>query len=175
MYIFANSFLNMKCKIVKIPQLSGKAASVYSVVLEGDTDTGTLLNKFVTENEILFKSETIDILKRLHTIGHLTGCREQFFKDNEGKPGDGVCAIYDEDSKLRLYCIRYGTQLIVVGSGGKKPKSIRALQESDKLKDENYFLRNLSVLISERIQEKEIRFSDDGMDFIGDLEFNDEE
>ncbi len=81
--------------------------------------------------------------------------------------------MYDtEESNLRLYCIRYDKHLIIVGGGGFKPKNIRALQEDDKLKKENYFLRELSAIITTRIKEKDIRYSDDGMEFIGDLDFN---
>ena len=164
----------MKFKIVKLNQFSGNKAGVYSVVLNNDEET--LFNKFVRENIISFKSETKDILKRIYSIGHSTGARIQFFKEWEGKPGDGVCALYDNpDSNLRLYCIRYGTQLIIAGGGGHKPKTISALQEDKKLKGENYFLRELSALITERIKEKEIKFSDDDLDFIGNLEFSKEE
>lgn len=164
----------IKCEIVKLEQFSGSLASVYSVVLDGEHQT--LLNKFIAENIISHKSETKNILKRLMTIGHNTGARIDFFKEWEGKPGDGVCALYDEpDSKLRLYCIHYGKQIIIVGSGGEKPKKIRALQENDKLKDENYLLREISNQITNRIKEKDIKYSTDGLNFIGDLVFDDEE
>ena len=164
----------MKFKIVKINNLSGSKAGVYSVVLNGDEET--LLNKFVRENEISFKSETKDILKRLYSIGHTTGARNQFFKEWEGKPGDGVCALYDNpDSNLRLYCICFGTQLIVVGSGGHKPKTIRALQEDAKLTEENSIIKEISQQITQRIKDKDIRFSPDYLEFTGDITFNDEE
>lgn len=164
----------MKFKIVKINNLSGNKAGVYSVVLNGDEET--LLNKFVRENEISFKSETKDILKRLYSIGHTTGARNQFFKEWEGKPGDGVCALYDNpDSNLRLYCICYGTQLIIVGSGGYKPKTIRALQEDAKLTEENSIIKEISQQITQRIKDKDIRFSPDYLEFTGDITFNDEE
>lgn len=164
----------MKFKILKINNLSGNKAGVYSVVLNGDEET--LLNKFVCENEISFKSETKDILKRLYSIGHTTGARNQFFKEWEGKPGDGVCALYDNpDSNLRLYCICFGTQLIVVGSGGHKPKTIRALQEDVKLTEENSIIKEISQQITQRIKDKDIRFSPDYLEFTGDITFNDEE
>jgi len=135
-----------------------------------------LLNKFVKENEISFKSETKDILKRLYSIGHTTGARIQFFKEWEGKPGDGVCALFDiPTSNLRLYCIYFGSQLIVVRSGGHKPKDIRTLQQVDKLKAENYLLREISVQITQRIKDKEISYTNDFLNFEGNLEFNDEE
>jgi hypothetical protein len=62
-----------------------------------------------------------------------------------------------------------------MGSGGYKPKSIRKLQQDEKLKRENYSLRELSEKITSRIKEKEIWFSHDNMEFKGNLEFNDEE
>jgi hypothetical protein len=162
----------MKCRLLKIDSLSGGKASVYSVSLNEETET--LLEKFVRENINSFLSETKDILKRLRTIGQKTGARKQFFKEFEGKPGDGVCALYDNpDSKLRLYCIVFGTQLLVVGGGGPKPKNISAFQDDEKLTDENYFLRWLSEQITQRIKDKEISYDNDYLDFSGNLEFHD--
>ena len=163
----------IKCEIVKLEQFSGSKASIYSVVLAGETQT--LLDKFISENNILYKSETKNILERLIAIGHNVGARVNFFKEGEGNPGDGLCALYDNpNSKLRLYCIRYGSQIIIVGGGGEKPKNIRTLQESDKLKEENYLLRELSGQITNRIKEKEIQFSNDSLNFIGNLAFDEE-
>ena len=164
----------MKCRLVKINKLSGDRASLYSVVINEEKET--LLEKFIRENKNSFLSETKDILKRLRTIGHKTGARKQFFKEFEGKPGDGICALYDDpDSKLRLYCIIFGTQILVVGGGGPKPKNISAFQDNQKLKDENYFLRWLSEQITERIKDKEITFENDYLDFSGNLEFHEKE
>jgi len=161
----------MKCKIVKLSKFSGNKASIYTIYLSDDNLT--LFDIFLNENANSFKSETLDILKRLNTIGKYTGAQINFFKDWEGKPGDGVCALYDNPgSNLRLYCIRYGADIIILGGGGYKPKSIRALQEDPKLKNENHFLRELSQKITQRIKDKEIKYSKDGLDFQGDLEFN---
>lgn len=163
------------CKLVKLVSLSGRCCSIYSVT-KLDSEQDTLLDRFIDENVNSFKSETKELVSRLHTIGHKTGARLQFFKEHEGKPGDGVCALYDfEVRNLRLYCIRYGTQLVIVGGGGYKPKNIRALQEDEKLKKENYFLRELSAKLTERIKNKEIWFSDDDLDLIGNLTFNKDE
>ena len=163
----------MRYKLVKLNQLRGTKASIYSVYLEDEKKT--LIDFFLEENLISFKSELKDIVSRLRVIGHKTGARENFFKLNEGNPGDGVCALYDmPGSNLRLYCIRYGTLIIVVGGGGCKPKSIRGLQQDPKLKEENYFLRELSKAIKTKMDDDEIEFSSDFMDFEGDLTFNDE-
>jgi hypothetical protein len=162
----------MKCRLVKIDSLSGDRASVYSVSI--DEEAETLLEKFIQENNNSFLSETKDILKRLRSIGQKTGARNHFFKEFEGKPGDGVCALYDNpDSKLRLYCIVFGTQLLVVGGGGPKPKNISAFQDDEKLTDENYFLRWLSEQIAQRIKDREITYENDYLDFSGNLEFHD--
>lgn len=144
---------------------------MYSLFVEEENKT--LFDLFLQEN-ISHKSELIDIIKRLNTIGKKTGANEKFFKHNEGKPGDGICALYDmPDSNLRLYCIRYGSVLIILGGGGVKPKTIRSLQEDEKLKQENYLLRNISEQIARRIKEHTIEYDNDGYDFDGDLTFED--
>ncbi|MEQ9231474.1 MAG: hypothetical protein RIF46_12395, partial [Cyclobacteriaceae bacterium] len=115
----------MKCRLVKMTQFSGNKANIYGVIKENDTQT--LFDHFVIENKTSFLSELKDITSRLQTIGHKVGAQEYFFKPNEGKLGDGVCALYDKpESNLRLYCIRYGNDLIIVGGGGPKSKKIRA-------------------------------------------------
>lgn len=128
------------------------------------------------ENSISFKGEILNILERIRTINEKTGARESFFKPNEGKPGDLVCALFDvPNSNLRLYCIRFGNSLIILGGGGEKKKTIKAFQEVDKLKEENYLLRKISAQIAERIKEKEITFSYDGTEITGELEFENNE
>lgn len=88
--------------------------------------------------------------------------------------GDGICALYDNpDKNLRLFCIRNGNVNVIIGGGAEKPKSMKAFQESTKLTEENYFLRAVSQLFMERLKEKDIRYSKDGMDLEGDLTFED--
>jgi hypothetical protein len=160
----------MKIKLIKVPNLSGNEASIYSILFE--TDNTTSLDNFINDNISSFKSEIIDIIIRLKTIGNKTGARESFFKIHEGSPADGVCALYDKPySHLRLYCIRYGSLLIIAGNGGEKPKNIKALQENEKLKKENEILRKLSQAITKRRFDKEIWFSNDFKDIEGDLNF----
>jgi hypothetical protein len=142
--------------------------SVYTILI--DEEEITAFKNFVMNNKDSFKSEIKDIVGRLAIMGFKTGMKEDFFKHYEGNPGDGVCALYDkEDSNLRLYCIRYGSQIIIVGGGGHKPKSIRAFQEDENLKKQNFILRDLSKLITAKMQEKEMWFSEDDLDFEGDL------
>ena len=162
----------MKYSIVKLPLLSGKKASIFTVVRHGEQEN--FLEKFIRENQISFLSETKDIVGRLHTIGNKTGAREGFFKHNEGALGDGVCALYDQEhKKLRLYCIRNGQQIVVVGDGG--PKSVRTYQEDEKLLEASSFMKWLSSKITEKIKNHEIKYINDALDFTGDFDFENEE
>lgn len=171
----------MKYKLVKLSQFSGNKASIYTVKEQkkGEINNNSLFDNFIIENKSLFLSEIKDIFSRLKTIGHETGARESFFKTKEGIPGDGVCALYDSPKKnLRLYCIRYGKELVVIGGGGYKPKNIRSLQEDEKLEIENYILRKLSIRIKECMRDGDLSFSLDYMDFVGELlikEYGEEE
>lgn len=57
----------MRCRVVKIEQLSGCKASVYSIII--DNGSLNLLDKFIEENEVIHKKEVDDIVGRLYTIG----------------------------------------------------------------------------------------------------------
>jgi len=164
----------MKYHLVKLEKISGDKASIYTVLIESTNKT--LFDLFISEHKISLKDEIKDIFKRLKVIGHYTGAREHFFKTKEGNPGDGVCALYDEpDQKLRLYCIRYGTLIVILGNGSIKPKGMRTFQESKALTEANFFLRDLSKIITQRLKDGDIKYSDNSLDFEGNLEFNDEE
>lgn len=167
----------MNFRIVKLDALSGPKATIYSVILEEDEgDESTLLDHFLTENQQDHSAEIKNIVSRLKAIGQKTGARDHFFKEWEGKPGDGVCALYDDpEKKLRLYCIRFGSGVLVIGGGGPKPKGMRALQESPKLTLENNNMKIVSSKIAERIREREITWSDDETELLGDLTFYENE
>ncbi|PLW99699.1 MAG: hypothetical protein C0593_02540 [Marinilabiliales bacterium] len=100
----------MRCKLHKIEQLSGDKTSVYSVSLGNEKNT--LFDLFLQEFRDLYKSEIIDILKRLKAIGKETGARE------------------------------------------------------------HYFLRKLSNTITQKIKEREITYSIDGLEFRGAFVFD---
>ncbi len=160
----------MKCRLKKLDHLSGNKASVYSVILNDSNDT--LFEVFLKENANEHLSELTNIVLRVKTMGKDTGIIDDFLKIHEGRFGDGVCALYDvPNSKLRVYCIRYGAQIIIIGGGGIKTKEIRALQDSPKLKKENYLMRSISSAIAKRIIGENICYSDDRLAFEGKLEF----
>jgi len=160
----------VKYRLVELQQFSGLEASVYSVFLVNEGKT--LFDKFIEENKAANLQELLSIVRRLKSIGNVTGAREQYFKLEEGKPGDLVCALYDEPEKyLRLYGIRHGKTLIILGGGGLK--DVRAWQDDPKLTQEVKIMMQVSNDIDQRMQEGDIYFSDDYFNFEGELTFND--
>lgn len=159
----------MKCKLVIHKELSGNYATIYSLSIENCKNDK--LEEFIRANFSQYRNEVADILARLRTIGQKSGANEFFFKHNEGKLGDGVCALYDKpNSKLRLYCIRNGSQIVIVGSGGVKPKNIKAYQENPKLKSECELMQSVSLKLTELINDT-LKYSKNGLLFEGELEF----
>ena len=166
-------YLKVKYRIIELENFSGPRGAVYSVILDGSSKT--LFDLFLEENKVQYRKELRSIIDRIRVIGLKTGAREQFFKIYEGKPGDGVCALYDEeDSLLRLYCIRYASIAIILGGGGPKLKEISAWQEDKKLSEEVNILTEISKDISRRILNKELEWSYDGR-LIGNLNFMENE
>lgn len=153
-----------KVELVELEEFRCGAGRVYSVAVD-DAD-GTLYDRFLEENEQEYKEELVEIMTKLNTMSSRTGFTDTFFKLNEGRPGDGICAITDWKGKLRLYCIRFGNILLVLGGGG--PKTTRKYQEDPKLLSENLLLRSVSDAMAEAIKEKDIRIEDDGS-LSGDL------
>jgi hypothetical protein len=160
--------------IVELEEFSGSKATVYSVILEGDNIT--LFDHFVDENKTENRKELKSIITRLQEIGQTTGAREKFFKQNEGFPGDGVCALYDdEESKLRLYCIRYGSVAIIVGGGGPKLPEVIAWQDDEKLSLEATTIIQVSKDIMQKLKDDELNWSSDGSQLLGNLTFTKDE
>lgn len=157
----------MKIKISESPLLSGTFATIYNVIID---DGETLFDRFVAENIAESEAEILDIFNSLRAIGHKTGGRVSFFKENEGKLGDGVCAMFDQpDYKLRLYCIKYGKEIIILGGGGIK--DVRAWQDDPKLNAEASLIIKIAREINQAITEKDIKYSNDYMKLEGDLTF----
>ncbi|MEY3442572.1 MAG: hypothetical protein RLZZ519_853 [Bacteroidota bacterium] len=155
--------------IEKLDDLSGKKAVFYSVRFfdEEHNEFENFLEEFGND----FGKEVNEILLKIEKMAFKVGADITFFKDWEGKPGDGVCALADQSEKnLRLYCIRFGNVAVILGNGGHKPKTIRALQEDDRLTRENKVVRDISKLIAQRMRAMDIKWN--GNELVGDLEFN---
>jgi hypothetical protein len=157
----------VKIELVESSLLSGNCATIYDVVIDGGEK---LFERFVMENIEIHRKEIKNILDKLQTIGHETGARINHFKENEGNLGDGVCAMFDLPAKkLRLYCVRYGTEIIILGGGGVK--EVRTWQDDPKLTSEASLIIKIAKQINKAIKENDIEYSNDFMKFEGDLIF----
>lgn len=164
----------MNYEIIKLEEFSGTKATIYSALPYGEVNT--LYDNFVDEYHVEFREEIVSIADLLEDMGHKYGIRENLIKMNEYKPGDGIVAIYDNpDKNLRLYGIRYGSCILVIGSGGVKPKEIKAWQENEKLSKEIEIVKEISEDILQRINDRDIVFSTDGLELSGNLNFQDNE
>ena len=152
-----------QAEIVELEELTGKKIKVYFILIS--EEELTIYNKFLEENQEQFEDEVVDITNRIEVIAKHTGLRDDFIKAGEGDLGNGVHAFYDKpESNLRLYFIQFGNVAIVLGGGGHKPKTIRRLQDDPKLKDENYFLRKVSVVLADAVREGTLSVTDEGLE-----------
>lgn len=162
----------MKYRIVRLTDLSGPETTFYSVIVEGSDKT--LFEIFEDKYGEEFSDEMDEIFDRLILMADEFGARVQWFREQEGKPGDLVCALHDlEESHLRLYCIRYGSDIVILGGGGNK--TTKTWQEDPILAVEVRMMMNVSEDIYRRMREGEIQRSMDLKFFEGNLNFTDDE
>lgn len=160
----------MDIELVEIPNVSGHKCQILSPIVDGHEES--LFDEFLKEYYEQYPNEVQDIYDRLRFIGNEGGAREQFFKQNEGAPGDLVCALYDQpDSNLRLYCIRFGSIAVILGGGGYKSKSIRSWQEDPNLSEKAELMKRISNIVYNAIKEKDIIYKDNRL--VGNMELTD--
>jgi len=149
----------MEYDIIEVEDLSGTKAHIYTIRLQGETRT--LLDDFFEENKDQYTKELTKIVNQLKIMGHKVGCQDTLFKVDEGRLGDGVCAI--SVGRIRLYCIRYGNITLILGSGGFKPPDIRAYQENSSLNTKAQQVKDIAAELNQMIKDREIRISEDGV------------
>lgn len=149
----------MNFDIKELVELSGEKAHIYSVILEGEDKT--LLEEFFDSNS-LYEDELKDILYKIISMGKDTGCHRWFFKMNEGKPGDGVARLLIPNGRLRLYCLYFDNTAVFFGSGGYKPKEIRAYQEDEALNSKATQMIEIAKRINKAIIDRDIIIGEDG-------------
>lgn len=148
----------MKIELVDLEELSGNKAHIYSVLIDDAEDT--LFEQLAEEVGPSYPDEFREIVKELKVMGNKTGCQEHFFKLNEGRLGDGLAAVWSD--RIRVYCLRYGSSLVILGGGGYKSPRIRAYQEDVVLMAKAGEMKRIAALINERIKERELRLNEDG-------------
>lgn len=145
-------------------------ASLYTVMVEelGGTAT-TKFDQFIAKYRRTYPTELMDIVRRLKSLGNVTGCTENFFKLDEGlDPDDLVCALYDVPKiNLRQYCIRLSDKIVILGDGG--PKTTRTWQEDRNLEKEVHAMMDVSRIIRTKLKNGDLRISDDGLRLEGNL------
>lgn len=147
----------MNFDITEMEDLSGDMAHIYSVTLEDETKT--LLEQFFEENADHDK-ELNRILEKLITMGKHTGCQRDFFKHEEGKPGDGVAAL--RMGRMRLYCLYFDKTAVFFGSGGYKPAEARAYQDDEELNAKAEQMIEIAKKINQAIKDRDIVIEEDG-------------
>ena len=165
----------MKFRLEEIEQLSGRRCKIYTVWIDGHEKT--LFGQFLEENEDKFPKELETIFRDLIDIGQRHGAKDHYFRPKkEGKLGDGVEALFDvPNALLRVYAIKYGNILLVLGGGGYKSKDIRAFQEDPKLTKENYLMRQIADVLYKAMKDKDLRWNKQGDNFEGSLYFDSED
>lgn len=148
----------MKFDIINIDEFSGQKAQIYSIMYEGDDMT--LMDHFFEDNGEEHQEDLEEMASKLHVMGNDTGCRVQFFKQNEGAPGDGVVAL--RYNQMRLYCLRYDNTCIFIGSGGYKPPDIKAYQEDPYLDSKAQEMKKIAACINKAIAVKDLKVKEDG-------------
>ncbi len=145
-------------KIKEQESLSGDMARIYSVILDGDTNT--LLEQFFEENQSYTKALN-KILQKLYVMAHEIGCKRSLFKEGEGDLEDGMVAI-NHTGTLRLYGIYFNDTLIILGSGGYKPPQVRAYQDYPPLFEKAQQMKDIAKEIYRRIKNRELKIGQDG-------------
>ena len=160
----------MNFSLRKLVVLSGAKASIYAVWREGEQSS--IFEQFLEKYETEYPDELKDIYLKIVNIGGRTGARKQFFKEKEGKPGDLVCALYDEpDKNLRLYCIRLGETTVILGGGAIK--DVASWQDDPELKQSAGEMIEVSAKIKERMKDRDLGYDQYYLDLTGDLNFYD--
>ncbi len=166
----------MEYEIVKLSRFSGKGCAIYSVRLKGQTKT--LFEKFIELNLAKYPKDIRKLIANLRDIGAELGMREKFYKPEEARLGDQICAMYIKPgSGLRLYFIKYSQDVIILGGGGYKGPNVKAWQDDPNLTEDVELLIQLSDHIGMRLVKKEdLWWSKDLSEIQGELKnYEDEE
>jgi hypothetical protein len=100
---------------------------------------------------------------KLEKMARHNGFQDQFFKMGEGSRMDNVCAL--SEGKLRLYCLRYGNILLIMGGGGVK--TTRTYEDDASLHSKVKTLQKMSKALDRMIRDGEVKLMEYGMSFDG--------
>ena len=122
--------MNLGFKLVRIKV--GRKAKIYSIRYDGEENHE--FHKFVTNPEVRNHPDYQALRKKIKELYDKRGLLQQYFRpEDERYIHPEICRIDYGTGKLRLYCIRWNDNLLILGSGGVKPDDIRFWQESPEL------------------------------------------
>ena len=147
---------------------TGRKANLYTVRIKGEKESE--YDKFLSDPRIASHSEFNVFNTHIDDIINKYGCQDRFFKLKESKLTDAVVALPWRD--IRLYCCRYSSIILILGSGGIKTTS--TYQKDPQLKHSVEIMAEVSSRVDQRIKEKRITINEDKNKFEGDLDFEDE-
>lgn len=156
----------MKKKISIIPFEENETCNIFSITIDdGDCEMIKFSNKVTDDG----KREDLQIISgQLQHIGE-RGAEERYFRP-AGKRKDNVWELpghYLVKSKYRLYCLRYGTTVIILGNGGLK--STRTYQEDPVLNECVETLQKIDAAIQDGLRSGSIIIDKKGI--TGKIEF----
>ncbi|RXK85589.1 hypothetical protein [Filimonas effusa] len=140
----------MFTKLYHIEKLSGRKGSIYSFYKADEhAKRVSAFTNFIEQNGS-YQDQVINILKMLRSMSSKTGFSDTFFRLNEGRPGDNICAFNDDpDAYLRVYCIKITEKIFIIGNGG--PKTTRTWNEDEKLSKAVHELMSVSAVLQHKL------------------------
>lgn len=148
--------------------------TIYSPLLDNEefSEFEKFMLKFDNIQDDSLIHDVQEIKTRLGLIANSFGARENLFRLEGGRIK--ALPIYTKNAKrsVRLYCIRYSENLLILGNGGVK--STRTYEEDANLYAYVKCLKNIDQLIRTETKRLKVRFADlKGMcHIIDNLKFN---
>lgn len=124
--------MNLGFQLVRIKV--GRKAKIYSIQFDGEEEHE--FQKFITNPEVIKHPDFQPLRKKLKELYDKRGLLNQFFRPEDDKCLHPEISRIDYGTgKLRLYCIRWSDDLLILGGGGIKPDDIRFWQDDPILAD----------------------------------------
>lgn len=156
----------MKKKITIIPFEEHDACNLFSICIDDDEcEMMKFANKLIKDEK---RDDLQKIAHQFTKIGEF-GAEERFFRP-AGKFKDNVWELprhYIVKSNYRLYCLRYGTSVVILGNGGLK--ETRTYQEEPELHEFVMMLQAIDEKIKQLVNKGELMIAN--KQITGKLEF----
>jgi len=122
--------VNLGFRLVRLKV--GKKAKIYSIQYDGEENHE--FHKFITKPEVYNHHDYQALRKKIKELYDKRGLLPQYFRsEDELFTHPEICRIDYGIGYLRLYCIRWNENLLILGGGSVKPGDIRFWQENHEL------------------------------------------